>query len=230
MDHPATHGFARGIWAAYALTGAQPLRFAEGHPMRGRTVRRVVALLSTIACCIALPASVGAATDDTKAQPASKSSKSSKSTAKHPTSSKTASKPSKPSAKSSSAKSSKSSGKSTAAKKSSKSTASSTKKVAPAPVATKPPSASEAAKAAFDPVAPTATGIPGAPSATTAATPPGQRGPTRIDFDDRLIQGQRNTAGAVYLYDRKELKQRSMIKKRESFREEIVGVVYDSEL
>jgi hypothetical protein len=34
----------------------------------------------------------------------------------------------------------------------------------------------------------------------------------------------------VYLYDRKELKQRSMIKKRESFREEIVGVVYDSEL
>jgi hypothetical protein len=57
-----------------------------------------------------------------------------------------------------------------------------------------------------------------------------QRGPTRIDFDDRLIQGQTNKSGAVYLYDRKELKQRSMIKKRETFREEIVGAVYDSEL
>jgi hypothetical protein len=196
--------------------------------MRGRTVRRVVALLSTIACCIALPASVWAATDDT-ATP----SKSSKSTAKPATSSKSSSKskskPSKSSSKSSSAKANKSSGKSSSAKKSSKATASA-KKAAPAPVATKPPPASDAVRAAFDPAAPSAAGIPGAPSATASATPPGQRGPTRIDFDDRLIQGQRNTAGAVYLYDRKELKQRSMIKKRESFREEIVGVVYDSEL
>ena len=53
------------------------------------------------------------------------------------------------------------------------------------------------------------------------------RGPTRIDFDDRLIQGQTNKSGAVYLYDRKELKTRSMIKKRESFRDEIVGSLYD---
>ena len=59
---------------------------------------------------------------------------------------------------------------------------------------------------------------------------PAPRGPTRIDFDDRLIQGQTNKSGSVYLYDRKELKQSSMVKKRESFREEIVGVVYDSEL
>jgi hypothetical protein len=204
--------------------------------MRGRTVRRVVALLSTIACCIALPASVRAATDDTTtpAKPA-------KSPAKPSTSSKSSSKPasksSKPSSKSStknsskssSAKANKSSGKSSSSKKSSKATAS-TKKAAPAPVATKPSGASDAVRAAFDPAAPTTTGIPGAPAATASATPPGQRGPTRIDFDDRLIQGQRNTAGAVYLYDRKELKQRSMIKKRESFREEIVGVVYDSEL
>ena len=74
--------------------------------------------------------------------------------------------------------------------------------------------------------------IPAAPPATATAIagPPPQRGPTRIDFDDRLIQGQTNKSGAVYLYDRKELKQRSMIKKRESFREEIVGAVYDSEL
>src|SRR5262245_23159521 len=33
---------------------------------------------------------------------------------------------------------------------------------------------------------------------------PELRGPTRIDFDDRLIQGQTNKSGAVYLFDRKE--------------------------
>ncbi|MBI3181896.1 MAG: hypothetical protein HYZ28_07105 [Myxococcales bacterium] len=69
------------------------------------------------------------------------------------------------------------------------------------------------------------------PVAETSAPPPSgappTRGPTRIDFDDRLIQGQTNRSGAVYLYDRKELKTRSMVKKRESFREEIVGSVYD---
>src|SRR3954469_18980903 len=42
------------------------------------------------------------------------------------------------------------------------------------------------------------------------------KGPTRLDFDDRLIQGQTNKAGAVYLYDRKELEVRSMVKMRES--------------
>jgi hypothetical protein len=113
--------------------------------------------------------------------------------------------------------------KSTASKKSTP--AKSTK---PAATASKSAPAS-ASKAAYDPVA-TGTSIPAAPAATAAAGAPPQRGPTRIDFDDRLIQGQTNKSGAVYLYDRKELKQRSMIKKRETFREEIVGAVYDSEL
>ncbi len=67
------------------------------------------------------------------------------------------------------------------------------------------------------------------PTAASSGAPPPSRGPTRIDFDDRLIQGQTNKSGAVYLYDRKELKTRSMIKKRESFREEIVSSVYDGE-
>lgn len=60
-----------------------------------------------------------------------------------------------------------------------------------------------------------------------ASAAPPTRGPTRIDFDDRLIQGQTNRSGSVYLYDRKELKTRSMVKKRESFRDEIVSSVYD---
>jgi len=121
------------------------------------------------------------------------------------------------------------------AKKSSSAKSSSSKKTAtkatPAKATTPAKSSSSSsAKAAFDPVAPS-TPIPAAPAATASAggAPP-QRGPTRIDFDDRLIQGQANKSGAVYLYDRKELKQRSMIKKRETFREEIVGAVYDSEL
>jgi hypothetical protein len=59
-------------------------------------------------------------------------------------------------------------------------------------------------------------------------SPAPARGPTRIDFDDRLIQGQTNKSGAVYLYDRKELKVRSMVRQRESFREQIVGSVYGS--
>lgn len=73
----------------------------------------------------------------------------------------------------------------------------------------------------------------GAPSADAAPAAGGDgatgvRGPTRIDFDDRLIQGQSNKSGAVYLYDRKELKVRSMIKKRDNFRDEIVGSLYDT--
>jgi len=121
----------------------------------------------------------------------------------------------------------KSSSKSSASKSSSKSKGktSATAKAAPAKAST----SGSSAKTAFDPMAPT-TSIPAAPAATSAAGAPQQRGPTRIDFDDRLIQGQANKSGAVYLYDRKELKQRSMIKKRETFREEIVGAVYDSEL
>jgi hypothetical protein len=67
--------------------------------------------------------------------------------------------------------------------------------------------------------------LTGEPGATSAAPP--SRGPTRLDFDDRLIQGQTNKSGAVYLYDRKELKTRSMIRERDSFRAETLSTVYD---
>ena len=73
-----------------------------------------------------------------------------------------------------------------------------------------------------------ASSSPATASASSSNTSPPTRGPTRIDFDDRLIQGQTNKSGAVYLYDRKELKTRSMVQKRETFRDEIVGSVYDS--
>jgi hypothetical protein len=171
--------------------------------MRVRPALRAVALSTTFAGLLVLPAPSAAAAAKSKSKT---SAKSTKSTGKN---TRSASKPS--TAKSSTAKSS--------AAKSSSAKSSSAKATAPS-------------KATFDPVSAPSAPIPAAPptTATAIAGPPPQRGPTRIDFDDRLIQGQTNKSGAVYLYDRKELKQRSMIKKRESFREEIVGAVYDSEL
>ena len=70
------------------------------------------------------------------------------------------------------------------------------------------------------------------PSETRHSTPPPQaeaadtgtmqtRGPTRLDFDDRVVQGQGSKVGAVYLYDRKSLPLRSMVRKRENFRDQI---------
>jgi hypothetical protein len=79
----------------------------------------------------------------------------------------------------------------------------------------------EPASAVVDPVSGEAA------TGAAAAAPPPSRGPARIDFDDRLIQGQTNKSGAVYLYDRKELKTTSMIKERESFRSETLSTVYD---
>jgi len=53
------------------------------------------------------------------------------------------------------------------------------------------------------------------------------RGPTRIDFDDRLIQGQTNKSGAVYLFDRKETGISSMVRRRKSFRHLTISTIYD---
>lgn len=79
-----------------------------------------------------------------------------------------------------------------------------------------------------DPAATATDPVTGEASATASGSaPPPSRGPARIDFDDRLIQGQTNKSGAVYLYDRKELKTRSMIKERESFRSETLSTIYD---
>lgn len=69
--------------------------------------------------------------------------------------------------------------------------------------------------------------LTGESGASATSAPPASRGPTRLDFDDRLIQGQTNKSGAVYLYDRKELKTRSMIRERDSFRAETLDTVYD---
>jgi hypothetical protein len=93
----------------------------------------------------------------------------------------------------------------------------------------KKPASSKASKA--EPKADSSSGVTGPVTGeaaeASAGAPPPSRGPARIDFDDRLIQGQTNKSGAVYLYDRKELKTRSMIRERDSFRSETLSTVYD---
>lgn len=66
-----------------------------------------------------------------------------------------------------------------------------------------------------------------APEGTADAAPIGNRsgGPTRVDFDDRLVQGQSTKQGAIYLFERKENPLRSMLRRRENFRSEIAGSI-----
>ncbi len=42
-----------------------------------------------------------------------------------------------------------------------------------------------------------------------------------MEFDDRLVQGQSNKQGAIYLFERKEAPLRSMLRKRQNFRGEM---------
>ena len=53
------------------------------------------------------------------------------------------------------------------------------------------------------------------------------RGPTRVDFDDRLIKGQTTKAGSVYIYDRQEIDIRSLVSRVRTFRARIVRSVFE---
>jgi hypothetical protein len=52
-------------------------------------------------------------------------------------------------------------------------------------------------------------------------------GPSRVDFDDRLIKGQRQGTGSVYIFERQKVDLKSMVKKMRSFRERIVLTVFE---
>jgi hypothetical protein len=68
------------------------------------------------------------------------------------------------------------------------------------------------------------------PSAAKAAPEPDTSGEIkrgdRIEFDERLIQGQTAKAGALYLFDRKPSDLRSMVHERSSYRTEIVHEIF----
>jgi hypothetical protein len=61
----------------------------------------------------------------------------------------------------------------------------------------------------------------GADAAAAAPELGTRRAMSRIEFDDRLIQGQTNKANAIYLFERRESALRSLLKKRTNFHEEI---------
>ena len=67
---------------------------------------------------------------------------------------------------------------------------------------------------------------PPAPEAPNAPAG-GFRGPTRIDFDDRLIQGQTNKSGAVVLFSRKATDISSMVRRRKSFKHLTIRTIFD---
>jgi hypothetical protein len=67
--------------------------------------------------------------------------------------------------------------------------------------------------------------------ATSAVAPPAAgsapfRGPTRVDFDERLIKGQTTKAGAVYIFDRQTIESKPLVKRERNFRVLIIRTVF----
>ena len=54
-----------------------------------------------------------------------------------------------------------------------------------------------------------------------------RRGPSRIEFDDRLVQGETNKANAIYLFERRDSALRSLLKKRTNFHAEMDEMLED---
>ena len=59
------------------------------------------------------------------------------------------------------------------------------------------------------------------------ASAQGYRGPTRVNFDERLIRGQTAKAGSVYIFDRQQSELRSLISRKRSFRHKTIVTVFE---
>ena len=64
-------------------------------------------------------------------------------------------------------------------------------------------------------------------TAATSVFAQGYRGPTRVDFDERLIKGQTTKAGSVYIFDRQETEIRSLVNRKRLFRAKIIHTVFE---
>ena len=53
------------------------------------------------------------------------------------------------------------------------------------------------------------------------------RGPTRVNFDERLIKGQTNKAGSVYIFDRQESDLKSLVSRKRKFRPKVIRTVFE---
>jgi hypothetical protein len=63
-------------------------------------------------------------------------------------------------------------------------------------------------------------------SGAGAALPVGPGGTTRVEFDGLQIKGQTTKAGEVQILERKDNALKSMVKRRTSYREEIIQTVF----
>ncbi|MBI3179438.1 MAG: hypothetical protein HYZ27_07230 [Deltaproteobacteria bacterium] len=66
-------------------------------------------------------------------------------------------------------------------------------------------------------------------SSASLASAQSYRGPTRADFDERLIRGQTSKAGSVYIYDRQEIDIKSLVRRARSFKQKIIRTVFERE-
>lgn len=55
----------------------------------------------------------------------------------------------------------------------------------------------------------------------------GYKGPSRVNFDERLIKGQTTKAGSVYIFDRQQIEIKSLVKRDRSFRTRIIRTVFE---
>lgn len=60
-----------------------------------------------------------------------------------------------------------------------------------------------------------------------AAMAQGYRGPTRVNFDERLIKGQTTKAGSVYIFDRQQSEVGSLVNRKRSFRHKVLRTVFE---
>lgn len=92
------------------------------------------------------------------------------------------------------------------------------KRKADTPAASDPtPSEPEPAAADPEPSGP----APSGPSTPDDGLQRTRNGPSRIEFDDRLIQGQTNKANAIYLFERRASELRTLVKTRKHYHREM---------
>jgi hypothetical protein len=53
------------------------------------------------------------------------------------------------------------------------------------------------------------------------------RGPTRVNFDERVIKGQTAKSGSVYIFDRQQVPTSSLVNKKRLFRERTIRTVFE---
>lgn len=66
-----------------------------------------------------------------------------------------------------------------------------------------------------------------APLSGAHAAGSGGLGPSRVDFDDRLVKGQRSNSGGIYIFARQSVELKDMVQKPRSYRQRIIKTVFE---